>query len=198
MTDLEAVLEGFVGTILQVPPAYAALKFKGRPYYDYARAGVEVPRTPRSVEIAAIELVLWAPPRAVLRVACGKGTYLRVLAEDIAAALGACAHLAALRRTVTGPFALDGAVTLPALESMDLPERDARLLPPDAPLSLMSRLDVDLPTEQALRAGRIGRSPPVASGRYRCYGPHDRFLGLVEATGAALRSVRLARTDDAH
>jgi tRNA pseudouridine55 synthase len=193
--DLEAALERFVGTIAQVPPAYAALKFRGRAYYDYARAGVEVPRTPRSVEISAIELIEWSAPRAVLRVACGICAYIRVLAEDIAGSLGTCGHLAALRRTVSGPFALDRALSLEELEGMELAERDARLLPPDAPLSLMARLDVDLPTEQALRAGRIGRSPPVAAGRYRCYGPHDRFLGLVEATGAALRSVRLARTD---
>jgi tRNA pseudouridine55 synthase len=194
-TDLEAVLRRFVGTIVQVPPAYAALKFQGRPYYDYARAGVEVPRTPRPVKIAAIDLVACSAPRAILRVACGKGTYIRVLAEDIASALGTCAYLVALRRTATGPFALDDAVTLAALESMEIAERDARLLPPDASLSLMARLDVDLPTAEALRAGRVGRSPPVASGRYRCYGPHDRFLGLVEATGANLRSVRLARAD---
>ena len=193
--ELEEILPSFVGTIVQVPPAYAALKFQGRRYYDYARAGVEVPRTPRPVEIAAIELVEWSAPRAILRVACGKGTYIRVLAEDIAGALGTSAHLAALRRTATGPFALDDAVTLDVLEGIDLAERDARLLPPDAPLTLIARLDVDLPTEQALRAGRVGRSPPAASGRYRCYGPDDRFLGLVEATGAALRSVRLARTD---
>ena len=196
--DLEAALSRFVGTLLQVPPAYAALKFRGRPYYDYARAGVDVPRVARSVDIAGIELVDWSAPRAVVRVACGKGTYIRVLAEDIAASLGTCAHLVALRRTMTGPFSLDGAVTLEGLEAMDPGDRDTRLLPSDAPLSLIARLDVDLPTERALREGRIGRSPPAASGRYRCYGPHDRFLGLVEATGAALRSVRLARTDDAH
>ena len=194
--DLEAALARFVGTIEQVPPAYAALKFQGRAYYDYARKGIEISRRARSVDILAIELVEWSAPRAVLRVACGKGTYIRVLAEDVANALGTCGHLAALRRTATAPFTLDRAVTLAALEAMDLVERDARLLPPDAPLSLMARLDVDLPTERALREGRIGRSPPEASGRYRCYGPHDRFLGLVEATGATLRSVRLARTDD--
>jgi len=194
--DLEAALSRFVGTIQQVPPMYSALKYQGRPYYDYARAGVEVARAPRAVDIAAIELVEWTTPRAMVRVACGKGTYIRVLAEDIAASLGTCAHLVALRRTITGPFSLEGAVTLETLEAMEPADRDALLLPADAPLSDIARLDVDLPTEQALRAGRIGHSPAAASGRYRCYGPDDRFLGLVEATGAALRSVRLARTDD--
>ena len=193
--DLQATLSRFVGTIDQIPPAYAALKLRGRHYYDYARAGVEVPRAPRAIEIAAIELIEWSPPRAVLRVACGKGTYIRVLAEDIAESVGTCGHVAALRRTSTGTFALDGAVTLAALEAMDMPRRDALLLPPDAPLSLMARLDVDATTALALAQGRVGTAPPEAKGTFRCYGPIGRFVGLVEATGGALRPLRLARTD---
>jgi tRNA pseudouridine55 synthase len=194
--DLESALTRFVGPIVQTPPAFAALKFNGRPYYDYARAGIDVPRVPRPIEIASIELIDWSPPSAVLRVACGKGTYIRVLAEDIATALRSCAHLSALRRTASGPFSLADAVTLDALQAMDEPARDRLLLPPDAPLSGVARLDVDLSVEEALVAGRACESPREASGRYRCYGPQDRFLGLVEATGGALRSVRLARTDD--
>ena len=195
--DLDAALGRFVGAIRQVPPAYSALKFEGRAHYEYARKGIDVPRAARSVEIAAIEVDAWSPPQAVIRVACSKGTYVRVLAEDIAGALGTCGHLVALRRTRTGPFTIDGAVTLDALEAMEMKARDARLLPPDAPLSLLARLDVDLATEEALRAGRAGRSPPDASGRYRCYGPRDRFVGLVEASAGALRPVRLSRTDTA-
>jgi len=75
------------------------------------------------------------------------------------------------------------------------PARDSLLLPPDAPLSGVARLDVDLSTEQALVEGRAGVSPPDAAGPYRCYGPRDRFLGLVEAAAGTLRPVRLARTD---
>jgi tRNA pseudouridine55 synthase len=193
--DLEAALARFVGTIEQIPPAYSALKFEGRAHYEYARKGIDVPRAARSVEITAVELFEWSRPQAIVRLACSKGTYIRVLAEDIAAALGTCGHLVALRRTATGPFRIDGAVTLDALEAMATSERDARLLPPDAPLSPLARLDVDLATEQALRAGRVGRSPSAASGRYRCYGPRDRFVGLVEASGEVLRAVRLSRTD---
>jgi len=194
-SDVESTLRSFVGPIVQIPPAYAALKLRGRPYYEYARAGIDIPRAPRTVEIAAIELIEWSPPRATLRVACGKGTYIRVLAEDIAAALGSCAHLAALRRTVSGPFALTGAVTLSALEAMDTAARDALLLPPDAPLSLVARLDVDAPTALALTQGRTPAAPVEAHGTFRCYGPVGRFVGLVEATGASLRPLRLARTD---
>jgi len=194
--ELASALTRFVGPIVQTPPAFAALKFRGRHYYEYARAGVDIPRAPRAIEIGAIELIEWSPPLAVLRVACGKGTYIRVLAEDIAGTLRSCAHLAALRRTVSGPFALDAAVTLETLEAMGGAARDARLLPCDAPLAGVARLDVDASTVQALVAGRMGCSPPGASGKYRCYGPQGRFLGLVEATGGVLRSLRLARTDE--
>ena len=193
--EFAAVLSRFVGTIEQTPPAYAALKYQGRKYYEYARAGVDIPRAPRQIEITAIELVEWTPPLAVLRVACGKGTYIRVLAEDLAAAVGSCAHLAALRRTAAGPFTLPGAVTLEALEAMDGMARDSLLLPADAPLVGIARLDVDVPTARAIVEGRVEEAPPGTSGRYRCYGPQGRFLGLVESVGGALVALRLARTD---
>ena len=193
--ELVSALTRFVGPIVQTPPAFAALKFRGRNYYEYARAGIEIPRGPRAIEIGAIELLDWSPPLAVLRVACSKGTYLRVLAEDIAGALGCCAHLAALRRTASGPFAIKAAVTLEALEVMDDAARDALLLPADAPLSGLARLDVDAATARDLAAGRPGRSAPAISGKCRCYGPQGRFLGLVEASAGELRSVRLMRTE---
>ncbi len=193
--ELESALTRFVGPTVQIPPAFAALKFRGRNYYEYARAGVDIPRVPRPIEIAAIELIDWVPPTAVLRVESGKGTYIRVLAEDIAAALSSCAHLGALRRTVSGPFSLAGAVTMEALQAMDGPARDSLLLPSDAPLSGVARLDVDAPTALALAQGKAGTAPVEAEGRFRCYGPMGRFVGLVEAEGGALRSLRLARTD---
>ncbi|MET0681879.1 MAG: tRNA pseudouridine(55) synthase TruB [Casimicrobiaceae bacterium] len=193
--ELESALTRFVGPTVQIPPAFAALKFRGRNYYEYARAGVDIPRVPRPIEIAAIELIDWAPPIAVLRIASGKGTYIRVLAEDIAAALSSCAHLGALRRTVSGPFSLAGAVTMEALQALDGPARDSLLLPSDAPLSGVARLDVDAPTALALAQGKAGTAPVEAEGTFRCYGPMGRFVGLVEAEGGALRSLRLARTD---
>jgi len=193
--DLAASLERFTGTIAQTPPAFAALKYRGRNYYEYARAGVDIPRSPREVTIDAIELCAWSPPCAVLRVACGKGTYVRVLAEDLAASLGSCAHLAQLRRTAAGPFALDDAVTLEALAAMGADARGALLLPTDAALAGVARLDVDARTALALAQGRAGIAPAEACGKFRCYGPAGRFLGLVESAGGKLRALRLARTD---
>jgi len=193
--ELAAAISRFVGKTVQTPPAYAALKYQGRKYYEYARRGIEIPREPREVEIAALDLVDWTPPDAVLDIACGKGTYIRVLAEDIASAAGSCAHLSALRRTMTGPFALAGAITLDALEAMDAAQRDSLLLSPDAPLAGMARLDVDVPTARAIVEGRAGAAPAGSAGTYRCYGPAGQFLGLVQSVGGALVAMRLTRTD---
>jgi len=191
--DLERALPRFLGAIQQVPPAHSALKFQGRNYYEYARAGIEIPRVARQVEIDAIAIIDWAPPVATLRVACGKGTYIRVLAEDLGAAVGSCAHLVALRRTATGPFTIDAAVTFDALEAMDAAHRDALLMPVDAPLSDMARLEVDAATALALHQGRVVPVPSGAIGRYRCYAVDGRFVGVVDVDAAGMRAVRLVR-----
>ena len=193
--DLERVLPRFIGTVSQVPPRHAALKFEGRNYYEYARAGIEIPRLARNVRIEAIELLDWSPPVATLRVACGTGTYIRVLAEDLAAALGSCAHLIALRRTATGPFILAGATTLGALDELDTVGRDALLLPVHAPLADMPRLVVDADAARALFQGRAAPAPPGAAGRHGCFDAEGHFLGVIEADGGVMRAVRLVRAD---
>ena len=195
--ELESALPRFVGRIVQMPPAFAALKFQGRNYYEYARAGIEIPRVPRPVEIAAIELIDWSPPAAVLRVACGKGTYIRVLAEDIAGALGSCAHLAALRRTVSGPFALADAVTLEALEAMDEPARDRAAAAARRPA--VRRGPARRRRCRPRRRWSAGRAGDVAAGRVRdaiaATARTAAFSGWSKPSDGALRSVRLARTD---
>lgn len=121
---LREVLSRFTGSIEQIPPMYSALKRDGKPLYEYARAGIELEREPRQVTIHRIELLSFAPDgmEAVIEVACSKGTYIRTLAQDIGRALGCHAHLAALRRTHAGPFSLDRAVTLDALQAMPDPK----------------------------------------------------------------------------
>jgi tRNA pseudouridine55 synthase len=112
-------LEGFVGEIRQVPPAFSAVKVDGERAYDLARAGVAVDLAPRCVVIHAAR-VADAPDadHAVLEIACGKGTYVRSLAHDLATMLGACGHVQALRRTRVGPFAVENAVTLEQLTDL--------------------------------------------------------------------------------
>lgn len=110
---VEAALGAFRGPISQVPPMFSALKRAGRPLYSYARAGESVERAPRAVTVHALTMLAFEPPdRARLRLRCSKGTYVRVLAADLGRALGPGAHLTALRRIASGPFHLDGALSL--------------------------------------------------------------------------------------
>lgn len=110
---VEAALEGFRGPITQLPPMFSALKRDGKPLYAYARQGVEVARTPRAITIFDLQLQAFEPPDVVkLFVRCSKGTYIRVLAADLGQRLGVGAHLTALRRTESGPFSLEQAISL--------------------------------------------------------------------------------------
>jgi tRNA pseudouridine55 synthase len=191
--SIRAALPAFTGDVEQVPPRHSALKLNGRAYYDYARAGIDIPRHARPVTIHALSLTSWNPPFATLAVTCSKGTYIRVLAEDLGAALGCPAHLAALRRTVTGGFRLEDAVTLEQLEALGAPERDARLLPVEALLLALPALA--LPAGEAARLQQ-GQALATAApdGRYRCRDEAGRLLGVALAKAGELRVERLCRT----
>ena len=135
---VEAILPRFTGTIQQVPPAYSAIKVDGERAYDLARAGETVTLAAREITIEALRLLDHAEDRSSFEVECQKGTYVRAVVRDLAAALGACGHVSALRRTRVGPFLLDRAVALDALQAMTdaksalvaLNELPAGLLPP--------------------------------------------------------------------
>lgn len=175
---LAAVLARFTGALEQVPPMHSALKRDGRPLYALARAGVEVERTPRAVRIERLALVDFAGDRLVLDVECSKGTYVRVLAADIGAALGCGAHLTALRRTRVGPLLVEQAVTPAALEAMTPAARRACLAPVDSLLGTLPKLALDAAHAQRFRLGQrlaIEAQPPGA--RVRVYGATDELLG---------------------
>ena len=131
--QLEAVRQRFLGRILQTPPMHSALKKDGKPLYEYARAGVQVERAARDVEIYELNLVLageeCGQAAIKIHVKCSKGTYIRTLGEDIGEALGCGGHLTALRRTATGGFTVAQCITLEALEGMDDAARLRPLLP---------------------------------------------------------------------
>jgi len=145
--QVQQVLARFLGPISQVPPMHSALKHQGRALYEYARAGLEVERAPRSVTIFALELLaldLHSPePTLRLRVRCSKGTYIRTLAEDIGAALGCGAHLAALRRERSGGLGLEHSLTLEQLEALPENARLQALLPVEALLDGHERVTLD-------------------------------------------------------
>ena len=140
---IEAVLARFRGPILQTPPMYSALKRDGKPLYEYARAGITLEREARALTIHLLEMIDYVAPMLRLRVTCSKGTYVRVLGEDIGAALGCGAHLQALRRTAVGTLRLDDALTLDALAALEEMARAATLAPVDALLMTFPAVSLD-------------------------------------------------------
>lgn len=189
---VRAVLAQFRGEIEQVPPMYSALKHAGKPLYEYARAGTEVARAPRRVTILALRLLDRAGDELSVEVTCTKGTYIRVLAEDIGAALGCGACLAALRRTRVGRFSVNDAIALDSLMALQESERLARLLAVDILVAALPACELD--REQARRIGSgqaVECSQTVEPGLTRIYGPEARFLGVAEAHAGRLLPRRL-------
>jgi tRNA pseudouridine55 synthase len=185
-SDVESVLPHFTGRLAQIPPAHSALKFEGRNLYEYARAGVTVPRPPREIEILELSLLAWNAPDAVLDVACSKGTYIRVLAEDIGRALGCGAHLAGLRRTATGGFRIDDAVKLEALEAMDDVTRAGVLLPVATLLRDLPSLRLVARDAARFRQGGAVPAPGLPDGACAAF-TGDDLLGVADAAaGLAL------------
>ena len=180
----ETALERHTGEILQTPPMYSAIKHAGTPLYKHARAGREIARVPRKITIARLTLVELRGEDLTVRVACSKGTYVRVLAEDIGRALGCGGCLAALRREAVGGFELSAAVTLPGLEALDREKREALLLPPDALVASLPRLDLDASGTRRLSQGQpVDHVETPAAGLARIYGPDREFLGIAEIAG---------------
>ena len=190
---LEERLQGFVGQQDQVPPMYSAIKRAGQPLYKLARAGLEVEREPRRIEIFELALVALAADALELEALCSKGTYIRTLAEDIARALGTCGHVTALRRLYVEPFQDEPMQTLDTVAAAATPDPVGalRILPADWPLGHLPAVPLD-----ALATTRILHGQTVDGGRVpgtvRLYDNAGRFLGIGEADGrGAVRPRRL-------
>ena len=164
---LAAAVATLRGEILQTPPMYSALKREGVPLYRLARAGQTVERAARPVRIARFDVALTAADRVRFAVTCSRGTYVRVLAHDLGAALGVGAHLATLRRTACGPFDVRDAVILYDLEAAAREER-LPLLSPSAALAGLRAVVADERTIGSIRRGQqraLGAlGPPRAGG----------------------------------
>jgi tRNA pseudouridine55 synthase len=179
---VEAALARFRGAIEQVPPMHSALKRDGRPLYEYARAGITVERQPRQITIHALDLLDYRAPYLKLRVHCSKGTYIRVLGEDIGAALGCGAHLQSLRRTRVGALSIDGALTLERLADTPEAERTGLLAPVDALLSSFPALHLSEELArrflhgQRLALAKEAIALPEQCGRVRVYRAGDAML----------------------
>lgn len=218
--ELARLLEGFRGPRMQTPPRYSAVKVNGRPLYKYAREGKDVTAAARPIRIDGIEVLDRGADWLRVEITCGRGTYARVLADEIATAMGTAGYLTALRRSRSGPFSLEGALDLTRLAEIVAGRADWRavlrpargeervpwrprdavraevlewLVPPLRALEHLPRLDVSAPVAQQLRNGAAVPPPPagVAVGaRYRVV-TDEVLVGLAERTDAGPRSLRV-------
>ena len=180
---IDTALARFTGTIEQMPPMHSALKHRGRPLYALARAGIEVERKPRSVTIGRLQRIGLEGDELVLEVDASKGTYVRVLAEDVGRTLGCGAHLTALRRTRVGKLTLEGALTLEELERIPPGVRREWLRPVDSLLCTLPRIELDDSLAARFCLGQrlaLDAQPHLA--RVRVYAPGGRLLGTANVS----------------
>ena len=191
---LQSVTEQFLGEIMQVPPMYSALKKDGKKLYELAREGIEVERTARPLTIYKLSLTPLSDQQLQLTVTCSKGTYVRVLGEDVAKALGTLGHLTALRRIQTGDFDIANAITLADFAALDFAARFDKLLAVDACVYSLPRLLLDDSQSKRIRQGqRLNVKATMltqqliltANQTFRLFDPQQRFLGtgLLEPNG---------------
>jgi tRNA pseudouridine55 synthase len=196
---LEDVCRAFVGHIKQVPPMYSAVHHQGRRLYELARAGIEVERAPREVTIRSIAIEKIDGPRATLRVVCGKGTYVRVLAADLGAALGCGGAVESLVRGRVGPFDLRDAVSWPDLTEGG-PELWSRVRPVEAALAGWPVVRLDGPGAATFGHGQPADVIPAAArteGFVRVHDIAGPMIGVGElmAGGSKVRPVRILHAD---
>jgi tRNA pseudouridine55 synthase len=189
--SLEAVCAALTGPILQVPPMTSALKKEGRPLYELARQGIEVEREARQVTIHKLVIERLDNHSLRLSVTCSKGTYIRVLGEDIGQLLGCGGHLTMLRRVATGDFLISQTVTLAALESMSEADRTACLLPVDVMLQDYQQVDLDNENAGRFLSGVRRRTELKDTPLIKVYGPGHQLLGSAHIQGGELIPTRL-------
>lgn len=178
---IEGAMAEFEGVIEQIPPMFSALKHEGQPLYKLAREGHDIERKAREVTIHSLRLQRWEPPNLTFLVECSKGTYVRTLAEDLATALGSCAHLESLRRHSVSPFGEEDMVTMETLsEARETGKHMKSLLPIDAGLSHWRKIEIT--SGQAVRF--CNGNPVIADGEQpgmvRVYAQGGGILGLGE------------------
>ncbi|MDO7506628.1 tRNA pseudouridine(55) synthase TruB [Acinetobacter baumannii] len=178
---IEQTLEKFRGDIQQVPPMYSALKKEGKPLYELARKGIEIEREARLVTIYALELIEFTENSITLDVTCSKGTYIRVLGEDIGEALGCGGHLTMLHRIQTGHFELIPSYTIEYLESLTEEQREALLLPVYAPIDHFLKIQVPEGREKYFCNGLESNIDHSAEAEVLVFSD-ERCLGLAEIT----------------
>ena len=176
--QLKDTLKKFIGDITQIPPMYSALKFEGKPLYEYAREGIEIERKSRQIKIYGIKLIEIEGSTITIEVLCSKGTYIRTLAEDIGQALGCGGHLKGLERTQTGNFQLSDALSIETLEAMSMASREKALLPVDALLEGLPSIKLTTAETDAIKKGQSIDFISKNDKEVRLYRPSGQFVGV--------------------
>lgn len=188
---IEVVLQPLRGEIEQLPPMYSAIKHQGRKLYELARQGKEVERQPRQISLYELRLAGHGADWLDLDVHCSKGTYIRVLAEDIGKALGCGGYMEQLRRTAVGPFTLAQSVRFEDLEAMADEERLALLLPFSAIAEELPAFTLSTELAFFLRKGQPVFAPNAPStGLLRLFTREGTFLGVGEVNDDGLIAPR--------
>jgi tRNA pseudouridine55 synthase len=181
---IEAVRQRFLGRQTQIPPMYSALKRDGQPLYKLARAGVEVERQARDIELFELTLIDAGPTHIELETLCSKGTYIRVLAEDLAKALGTCGHVTALRRVYVEPFDAEPMETLDSVMEALQQGRSPRVLSADWPLGHLPKVSLSGAAVTRLMHGQaVAIDAALDAPRIRLYDEAGRFMGIGEGDG---------------
>lgn len=185
--QLVDVLSRFTGKQMQLPPMYSAIKVNGQKLYQLARKGVEVEREAREIEVYRLELLHYTGNSFTVAVECSKGTYIRVLGEDLATALGTCGTMSFLLRTRVGAYTINEAHSLQ--EIADNPDSCVQ-----APLSAVDSLThLQLTAKQAARITNGVRTTVAgtADGRYALLGPGEEFLGIGSCDGERVQAEKI-------
>jgi len=186
---IEAALASQRGPQAQVPPMYSALKHQGQPLYKLARKGEQVERAARQIDIHELELLDFTMDSLRARVSCSKGTYIRVLVEQLGAALGSCAHVTALRRDYVEPFR---GAPMHSLEQLEALREALPLLAADTAVGHFPALNLTASQARAIGFGQEITVPEAQVGPLRLYDASGQFMGLGKALpGGVVRSSRL-------
>lgn len=185
--QLLAVLAQFIGPQLQLPPMYSAIKINGKKLYQLARQGVEVERTARPIEVYKLELLHYTETSFTVRVACSKGTYIRVLGEDLATALGTCGTMSFLLRTQVGAYTIDKAFTLQEIAA----DPEGCAAEPLTAVDAVPKLRVNARQAARITNGVRTTLAGTADGRYVLLGPADEFLGIVRCEQERLQAEKI-------
>jgi tRNA pseudouridine55 synthase len=192
LENVQTAIAQFTGIIKQTPHRYSAIAVKGKRSYEYAREGISIELESREITIHAIDILALVGDSLSIAVSCSKGTYIRVLAEDIGNALGCGAHLSALRRTYTGGLHVKEAITLQAIDAMSMAEREQLIKPADELLKDFPA--ITLPNNEAGRflTGLRRRVSLADAPLVRVYGQEPpSLIGSAHIQGGELIPTRL-------